>query len=145
MYDGSEYGLLNEDVTHQLKGGEQRMKRVSWRTYMGCFAFFVFACLLLSGAQRLIAADKTSVQTETLSCREAWLCSAPSSAQDQQTSRQRSDRAYGDSERVIHSQSEYSVYGRMQRRSDANGNVLSGRNSYLRAVYQAFPLGDGFA
>ena len=106
------------------------MKRVSWRTYMGCFAFFVFACLFLSGAQRLIAADKTSVQTETLNCREAWLCSTLSS---------------GDAERVICSQSEYSVHERMQRRSDANGNILSGRSSYLRAVYQAFPLGDGFA
>ena len=145
MYDGSRYGLLNENTTPSIERGRKRMKRVSWRAYLGCLAFFVFACLFLSGAQRLIAADKTSVQTETLSCREAWLCSAPSSAQDQQTSRQRSDRAYGDSERVIHSQSEYSVYGRMQRRSDANGNVLSGRNSYLRAVYQAFPLGDGFA
>ena len=89
------------------------MKRVSWRAYLGCLAFFIFACLLLSGAQRLIAVDRQSVQAET--------------------------------ERVICSRSEYSVHERMQRQSDANGNILSGRSSYLRAVYQAFPLGDGFA
>lgn len=121
------------------------MKRVSWRAYLGCLAFFVFACLLLSGAQRLIAVDGQSVQAETLNCREAWLCSTLSSAQNQRSSQQESERAYGDAERVICSQSEYSVHERMRRRSDANGNILSGRSSYLRAVYQAFPLGDGFA
>ena len=126
------------------EGGEQ-MKCISWRMMLGCFAVFVFACLLLSGAQRLIAVDRQDVSMDTLSCREAWLCSMPSSTQDQQTSRQRSEKTYGDAKWAIHPQNEYADRGRMQRQRDANGNVLSGGNSYLHAVYRAFPLGDGFA
>ena len=121
------------------------MKRVSWRMMMGGFAVFVFACLLLSGAQRLIAFDRQNASADAPSCREAWLCSMPSSAQNQQTSRQRGEKAYGDAERTVYPQNEYAEHERMQRRSDANGNVLSGGNSYLHAVYRAFPLGDGFA
>ena len=32
----------------------------------------------------------------------------------------------------------------LQRR-DANGNILPGSESYMKTVYRAFPLGDGFA
>lgn len=127
MYDGSRYGLLNEDTIPSIERGRKRMKRVSWRAYLGASRSLFSPACFYPVLQRLIAVDRQSVQAETLNCREAWLCSTLSSAQNQRSSQQESERAYGDAERVIHSQSEYSVYGRMQRRSDANGNVLSGQ------------------
>jgi len=101
----------------------------------------LFACLLLSGAQRLIASgeDRPSCATVTV---QAYLCGAPADAA--QADRQNDARARweGRAAEAVQALADCAPGGAC---SDANGNVLTSAVSYLRTVYQAFVLGDGFA
>ena len=96
------------------------MKAKGSRVCSGAIVLFVFVCLLLAGAGRLIASEGDGQRMPDLSQRQAWLCAAPNAAQEPLTD------------------------ARLQRR-DANGNILPGSESYMKTVYRAFPLGDGFA
>lgn len=115
------------------------------RAYGGVIVLFVFACLLLAGAGRLIESETASESLTDLSQRQAWLCAAPSFAQEQLPGAQ-SEARLGEDHRLAASEKE-KVHnaGLLLLRSDANGNVLLGSESYLKTVYRAFPLGDGFA
>lgn len=120
------------------------MKKTDWRPYVLFVCCLAFCCLLLSGAQRLIGAE-TAPMPNRPAVRAAALCAAPA-ASAQETSRQpgrtaspgehaAQPRAASCGKEAVHPHAG----------SDANGNILAGARSYLHAVYQAFPLGDGFA
>lgn len=116
------------------------MRKRSERSLVLFAVFFVFACLLLSGGSRLIGhEERASVQIADVSGVAAAFSAAPSQRSEtgvdpvHREASPREDKAEAPQgpapcARVI---------------CDANGNVL-GSVSYLRAVYQAFSLGDGF-
>lgn len=104
----------------------------------------LFACLLLSGAQRLIGCQEPSGQSLAAASAQVYLCSAASpfaqSAEDGSRGETGEHRSAFDALPA----------GRpcaqpRGARADANGNVIASGVSYLRSVYQAFALGDGFA
>ena len=102
----------------------------------------VFACLLLAGGSRLIGHAQPQ-ETEAFArgaAAHAVLCSAASSAQEAEEIHARGQ---------VHGWKKPAVAQATRQLiscvcSDANGNVLGGV-SYLRTVYQAFSLSDGFA
>ena len=101
----------------------------------------VFFCLLLSGGSRLIGreGEELTLTHPPLTLRSA-LCSEPAQAEQTgfDSARDRADGMQIAVAPIIHDEPDTSVC------SDANGNVLR-QETYLRAVYQAFSLGDGFA
>ena len=98
-----------------------------------------FVCLLLSGATRLVASDGEAGASPALSVRAAL--TAPS-RQDEPDAAEAAQTSVRRGERVFEAASLCAPAMPALRR-DANGNVLT-RVSYLRAVYRAFSLGDGF-
>lgn len=101
---------------------------------------FAFVCLLLQGGGRLIAGeDENQIPLRQISSIRAALCNAP----------QHRPHA-GDPviKSVVHRRMPIATVLDRQASgrcvpSDANGNVLLAR-TYMRAVYQAFTLDDGF-
>ena len=117
------------------------MRKRDERCFVLLPLLIVFCCLLLSGGSRLIGREGEELaQSLPVSVLRGVLCSAP--AQTEQTScdpaRDHTDKAQIMVASMIHDEPDISVC------SDANGNVLRCQ-TYLRAVYQAFSLGDGFA
>lgn len=98
-----------------------------------------FVCLLLSGATRLVASGEETGPAPMVGVRAALTAPArqdgPDIAEDAQTPERRW-------ERVVQAAS-LCASAAPALHCDANGNVLT-RESYLRAVYRAFSLGDGF-
>mgnify|MGYP004523031269 CR=1 FL=1 len=122
------------------------MKIKGSRVYSGVFVLFIFACLLLAGAGRLVASSEKDAQNlSDLSQREAWLCAAPNAAQEPLSGAQNETHPNGESRFALSAGREEQNAGAVLQRSDANGNILPGSESYMKTVYRAFPLGDGFA
>ena len=117
------------------------MARKSERSIVFLFICFVFICLLLGGGSRLIGeqGEGEAMPEQAASPMRAAFVSAPAPKAETGTAHQREHivqrhaQAPAPENRVLN----------ILAQCDANGNVLKGR-SYLRAVYQAFALGDGF-
>lgn len=142
MHDGAARGCANIEVQIKKRGGTG-VKKVDIRPYVLTLMGVAFVCLLLSGAPRLFAGDEPAVPLGPPIVRAARLCSPP--AREQESGAQPA-RALGPGARIAMENHPFSCLGLAagQVRRDANGNVLAAC-SYMRAVYQAFPLGDGFA
>ena len=121
------------------------MRYAKLHGYSGILILFVFACLLLAGSQRLIASSDTPRDFPDLSGREAWFCAAPTAAQEQLSDKQADSRAGGEKSAAVASEQWKQQAETFPAQCDANGNVLPGNGRYMKAAYQAFPLGDGFA
>ena len=112
------------------------MKAKGSRVCSGAIVLFVFVCLLLAGAGRLIASEGQ---------RQAWLCAAPNAAQEPLTDARQEIRPGGEHRFAFSANREGQRAAALLQRRDANGNILPGSESYMKTVYRAFPLGDGFA
>lgn len=117
------------------------MTRRSEHSLVLLLVCFAFMCLLLGGGSRLIAVQggEASVpeRTDSLIC--AAFVSAPAPRAETGTPHQR--------EQLVQRRESVPVTENpvlnVLTECDANGNVLKSR-PYLREVYQAFVLGDGF-
>ena len=69
------------------------MKAKGSRVCSGAIVLFVFVCLLLAGAGRLIASESDAQHMPDMSQRQAWLCAAPNAAQELLTRVRRFGRA----------------------------------------------------
>ena len=101
---------------------------------------FAFMCLLLQGGGRLIAGeDENQIPLRQISSIRAVLCNAPQHRPHAGDPVIKSvvHRRVPIATVLDHQASDHCVP------SDANGNVLAAR-TYMRAVYQAFALDDGF-
>ena len=121
------------------------MKARGSRLYSGAVVLFVFVCLLLAGAGRLIASENDSQSLPDLSQREAWFCAAPNVVQEPLTGVQSEARPCGEQRPALSAERDGQSAEALLQRRDANGNILPGSESYMKTVYRAFPLGDGFA
>ena len=100
---------------------------------------FAFACLMASGGWRLVAGQEPLIEQRPYAQIRAVISAAP--AQPSQTAAvarrdsgtQRLHIAPAPENRTLNHSVE----------SDSNGNVLAA-GTYMRAVYQAFALDDGF-
>lgn len=102
---------------------------------------FVFVCLLFSGGSRLIGGQipEDPIEERPVSLVRAAFTGMP--APRAETGRISGDEAAPLRERAAPAPHSPILTNRVT--SDANGNVL-GAQTYLRAVYQAFVLDDGF-
>lgn len=117
------------------------MARRSGRSLVLLLAVFVFACLLLSGGSRLIGAqgeEESMPEQENVLVRAA-LVSAPAPKAETGSTHQREQSV----QRRVQTPAPERRLLNLLAECDANGNVLKER-TYLRAVYQAFALGDAF-
>ena len=121
------------------------MKAKGSRVCSGAIVLFVFVCLLLAGAGRLIASESDAQHMPDLSQRQAWLCAAPNAAQEPLTDARQEIRPGGEHRFAFSANREGQRVAALLQRCDANGNILPGSESYMKTVYRAFPLGDGFA
>lgn len=121
------------------------MKSAGMRVYSGILILFAFLCLMLAGSQRLIASSNLPKEFPDLSGREAWFCAAPTAEREQQPGQQNDSRTNGEKRMAVSSEQWKQQTEVLSARCDANGNVLPGSGRYMKAVYQVFPLGDGFA
>ena len=121
------------------------MKAKGSRVCSGAIVLFVFVCLLLAGAGRLIASEGDGQHMPDLSQRQAWLCAAPNAAQEPLTDARQEIRPGGEHRFAFSANREGQRAAALLQRRDANGNILPGSESYMKTVYRAFPLGDGFA
>ena len=117
------------------------MSRRNERSIVFLLACFAFMCLLLSGGSRLIGTteQEESLPERTDSLLRAAFVSAPAPKPEQGTLHQRERFVQ---RRASAPAAENPVLNLLAA-CDANGNVLKSR-TYLREVYQAFVLGDGF-
>lgn len=116
-------------------------RRTSMNVMLLFFAFFAF--LLITGGHRLIASTNADSQAVSIRIVSAYLCSDSCIAQVEPVHTQ----GYFDPESRLACKSiSLNVSSAPERPvfTDANGNILFGK-SYMRAVYQSFALGDGFA
>lgn len=120
------------------------MRERIWRRVLGAIGCCAFLLLLLSGAGRLIARqqeEKAAVSPPRAVV--AFLSEARTQAPGGE--REEAGRTLGErQEKPAAGLSPARIHTSLLLRRDANGRVLSGR-SYLREVYEAFVLGDGFA
>lgn len=119
------------------------MKKALWRNVFLTFAVFTFACLLLSGGSRLIAASDDSIEPIQLS--DSWFAASltcPAPAYERLIAETGTQKNRSASAASVYLIVDKTVPAAPQ--TDANGNVLL-QQSYMRTVYQAFALGDGFA
>ena len=72
------------------------MKARGSRVCSGAIVLFVFVCLLLAGAGRLIASESDGQRMLDLSQRQAWLCAAPNAAQEPLTDARQEIRPGGE-------------------------------------------------
>ena len=121
------------------------MKARGSRICSGAIVLFVFVCLLLAGAGRLISSESDGQRMPDLSQRQAWLCAAPNAAQEPLTDARQEIRPGGEHRFAFSANREGQRAAALLQRRDANGNILPGSESYMKTVYRAFPLGDGFA
>ena len=121
-----------------MKGGGTMASR-AMRALLMAVCAMAFVCLLLSGAPRLVASDAEAVSVSEIGVRAALTAPARQDEPDTAASAQTPVRR---GERAVQTVS-LCASAAPALRCDANGNVLT-RESYLRAVYRAFSLGDGF-
>lgn len=123
--------------------GGARMKRGNGLAMLLSVFVLAFVCVLLSGAGRLVASKEP--QQEAVRPVAVEACLTASSGESREAGREA--EGGGDAHRRPLASIRETPLRRAPvsaARSDANGNVLRGA-SYLRTVYQAFALGDGFA
>ena len=102
---------------------------------------FALVCVALSGAPRLIGGEMDAQSPAPFAAAQACLTApAPDGAQESAPRSDMRARSGEETAQVAH----LSASPAPQLRRDANGNVLAAGTSYLRAVYWAFALGDGF-
>lgn len=117
------------------------MAKKSERSLVLLCVLFVFVCLLLSGGSRLIGSnmheenlpERPFASIRTVLCAPAGQISMIGSVQRREQGAQKEQSAPS----LVHR----NLNPRVTR--DANGNVLASR-TYMREVYQAFALDDGF-
>ena len=118
------------------------MAKKGERSLMLLCAICCFFCLLLSGGWRLVGSDagqQEPITVRSFASIRAVISSAPAPQGETNISVQREENA-----QRMHAVSvpdDQTLNLRVP--SDANGNILHGR-TYMRAVYQAFVLDDGF-
>ena len=130
-------GFLN------LAGEEaKQMARRSERSLALLFVCFAFGCLLLGGGWRLIGTqgEENAMPGRATTLVRAALVSAPAPRAETGMTHPRAHSV----QRHAKAPAPESLPLTARVRCDANGNVLSSM-TYLRTVYQAFTLGDGFA
>ena len=116
------------------------MRKRSERSLVLFAVIFVFACLLLSGGYRLIGHEEgMEGRIESVSAVTAAFSAVP--APQSETGQAPVDGTAVHRAAMVPPPDCAVIPARVV--CDANGNVL-GSLSYLRAVYQAFSLGDGF-
>ena len=117
------------------------MAKKSERSLMLFCVLFIFGCLLLSGGWRLVGsrAQEESMQVRPFATIRAVLSGAIASRTETGMAVRR-DQSAQRMQPVPAPQESILIHRVL---SDANGNVLAGK-TYMRAVYQAFVLGDGF-
>lgn len=118
------------------------MQKRSGRALFLLLCLFAFSCVLLSGAGRLIG-SKTSQpdRSRAIAAVGATLRCAPAPQTEEPEAPGQAQRSGSRRETAC------LPAGLSPARAvccDANGNILSGQ-SYLRTVYRAFALSDGFA
>lgn len=114
----------------------------SWQKMLLAVFFICFVCLFATGAERLIADEEHP--SAPISGKVFAACIGCShSSQTEAEKHLRRDHEPGRREECCAEDSDGHVSPAAAISCDANGNILSCR-SYLRAVYQAFALGDGF-
>jgi len=119
------------------------VKKALWRNVFLAFTAFTFVCLLLSGSSRLIAGPDDAVEPIRLS--DSWFAASltcPAAAHEQLIAENGTQKNRPLSAAAVRLMIDETVPSAPQ--TDANGNVLL-QQSYMRTVYQAFALGDGFA
>ena len=124
--------------------GGARMKRENGLALLLSAFAIAFVCVLLSGAGRLVAREEG--RQEAVRPVAVQACLTASSGESREAGRRQAEDS-GDVRRGPLASLQAAPMRRAPvnaARSDANGNVLRGA-SYLRTVYQAFALGDGFA
>ena len=117
------------------------MTKRSERSLVLFAMIFVFACLLLSGGSRLIGHEGEAVPVQRAGV--SGVSSAFSAAPAPLFEMGLEPVHRAETIRDARAEAPGSAAPAARVACDANGNVLSGK-SYLRAVYQAFTLGDGF-
>lgn len=119
------------------------MKKTRAKDLFFAAAVFVFVCLLLSGGSRLIASPEKPMQPIATSpswMRASFTCPPEGGGSNIKEDRAQENRQY--SPVPVNDGGKPLAFSLPL--TDSNGNVLR-RVSYMRAVYQAFALGDGFA
>ncbi len=117
------------------------MEKRSGRTLMLLSMVFVFFCLLLNGGSNLIAGphEENAMPERPFPAIGAVLSSAPAPRMESGCVSQGSQAH----ERLRAAPAPAHQVLTRPVQSDANGNVLAS-GTYMRAVYQAFVLDDGF-
>ncbi|MBP3427770.1 MAG: hypothetical protein J6M47_05870 [Clostridia bacterium] len=119
------------------------MKECSWYKLLLCTFLVCFACLLVTGADRLIEREEPSVMLAQNVPASAYTCRLQTQSE---LNGLLEAREYDAQRKDLPAHSGKSAL-RMETAGiccDSNGNILAAC-SYMRAVYQAFALGDGFA
>ena len=115
-------------------------QQLAFKMFFAAFCL-MFCCLLVSGAPRLIASDHASdIQLPT---GRTYISSAPAHEAEGTSMLPHSNRVVRGEASMIYTHDSH-PNSSLLCRSDANGNILCAA-SYMRAVYQAFVLSDGFA
>ena len=117
------------------------MEKRSGRMLMLLSMVFAFCCLLLSGGSNLIAGsdEENAIPVRPVSAIRAVLSSAPAPRMESSCATRS-----GEAINRLHAApapGHQALTHRVQ--SDANGNVIAS-GSYMRTVYRAFVLDDGF-
>ena len=99
------------------------------------------ACIVLTGAPRLIAGPQDGETAQPAATAQAYISAPAADAAQESAPSDALPRHSG--ERTAQA-ARLSAAPMPQLRCDANGHVLAAKESYLRAVYCAFALGDGF-
>ena len=117
-------------------------QREAYSLFLAVF-LLTFAVLLISGAPRLIASPSDAPPAVYAMLYPTELCSAPSAPSESGNAEDMQRAGSVRREDVAHISAHASASVQPAPGADANGNVLV-CVSYMRSVYHAFALGDGF-
>lgn len=119
------------------------MNKPLWQSALLAFAVLAFSCLLLGGGSRLIAMPEEGAMSlipPPAVMKASLTCPPMEQAQTLHAQRAQERQFFTDAS-IVREDGEIAF--RLPQ-TDANGNILR-QTSYMRAVYQVFALGDGFA
>ena len=117
------------------------MKAKGSRVCSGAIVFFVFVCLLLAGAGRLIASEGDGQRMPDLSQRQAWLCAAPNAAQEPLTDARQEIRPGGEHRFAFSANREGQRAAALLQRRDANGKHSAGKRKLYEDRLSGISLG----
>lgn len=120
------------------------MKNRGFRSLFWAVCVFVFACLLVSGAPRLVAVGGEELPPVPAAPAQAYLCSAATVVSQPESRESCAAQGISRGECAAVLSPRMTGSETLSPGADSNGNVLQ-EASYLRSVHQAFALGDGFA